>query len=86
MGKKANAFFFPKSYFLFLSFFLRDFHRKPPWRLSRNPDMKITGRPADFSGTKEKREENERMISMWKKAKAFFFLRSFFLPLLLLSS
>jgi hypothetical protein len=28
MGKKANAFFFPGSPFLFLSFFLHDFHRK----------------------------------------------------------
>jgi hypothetical protein len=28
MGKKANAFFFSGSHFLFLSFFLRDFHRK----------------------------------------------------------
>jgi hypothetical protein len=27
---------------------------------------------------KERREEEERMISMWKKANAFFFLRSFF--------
>jgi len=48
--------------------------------------MKIVGRAADFCGAKEKREENETMISMGKKAKAFFFLRSFFLPLLLLSS
>jgi hypothetical protein len=28
MGKKANAFFFLRSHFLFLSFFLHDFHRK----------------------------------------------------------
>jgi hypothetical protein len=28
MGKKANAFFFPGSHFLFLSFFSHDFHRK----------------------------------------------------------
>jgi len=56
-----------------------DFHRKPPWHLSRNPDMKIMGRAADFCGTKEKREENERRISMWKKAKAFFFPGSSFL-------
>jgi len=48
--------------------------------------MKIVGRAADFCGAKEKREENETMISMGKKAKAFFFLRSFFLTLLLLSS
>jgi hypothetical protein len=39
--------------------------------------MKIMGRAADFCGTKEKREENETMISMWKKANAFFFLGSF---------
>jgi hypothetical protein len=52
---------------------------KPPWRLSRNPDMKIGGRAADFCGTKEKREENETMISMVKKANAFFFPGSPFL-------
>jgi hypothetical protein len=34
--------------------------------------MKMKGRAADFCGTKEKREENEGMISMWKKANAFF--------------
>jgi hypothetical protein len=28
MGKKANAFFFPGSHFLFLSFFPHNFHRK----------------------------------------------------------
>jgi hypothetical protein len=43
--------------------------------------MKMTGRAADFCGTKESREENERMISMWKKANAFSFLGSFFLIL-----
>jgi len=43
--------------------------------------MKMMGRAADFSGTKEKREENERMISMRKKAKAFF--SWIFFPLLL---
>jgi hypothetical protein len=79
MGKKANAFFFPGSHFLFFSFFPHDFHRKPPWHLSRNPDMKIVGRVADFWGTKEKREKNERMISMGKKANAFFFPGSHFL-------
>jgi hypothetical protein len=41
--------------------------------------MKIMRRVADFCGTKEKREENEEMISMRKKANAFFFLRSPFL-------
>jgi hypothetical protein len=41
--------------------------------------MKITGRTADFCGTKEKREENETMTSMWKKANAFFFPGSHFL-------
>jgi hypothetical protein len=41
--------------------------------------MKIVGRAADFCGTKGKREENETMISMGKKANAFFFLRSHFL-------
>jgi len=64
----------------------RDIRRKPPWRLSRNPDMKIVGRAADFCGTKGKREENETMISMGKKAKAFFFPEShFFFPFLLSS-
>jgi hypothetical protein len=43
--------------------------------------MKIMGRAADFCGTKEKREENERRISMWKKANAFFFPGSFFISL-----
>jgi hypothetical protein len=42
--------------------------------------MKIVGRAADFCGAKEKREENETMISMGKKANAFFFLSSFFFP------
>jgi hypothetical protein len=79
MGKKANAFFFPGSSFLSLSFFSHDFHRKPPWRLSCNPDMKIMGKMADFCGMKEKREENETMISMGKKANAFFFPGSHFL-------
>ncbi|WP_286887418.1 hypothetical protein, partial [Aneurinibacillus sp. UBA3580] len=83
---KANAFFFSGSPFLFFSFFPHDFHRKPPWRLSRNPDMKIMGRTIDFCGTKEKREKNERMISMWKKANAFFYPGSFFLFPFLLSS
>jgi len=44
----------------------------------RNPVMKIMGKTADFSSTKEKREENEGMISMWKKANAFFSPGSFF--------
>jgi hypothetical protein len=44
------------------------------------------GKEADFWGTKEKRGKNEGRISMKKKANAFFFLRSFFLPLLLFSS
>jgi len=35
---------------------------------------------------KGKRGKNEERISMEKKAKAFFFLSSFFLPLLPLSS
>jgi hypothetical protein len=48
--------------------------------------MKMMGRAAGFCGMKEKREENERMISMWKKAKAFFFPGSHFLfPFLLFS-
>jgi hypothetical protein len=47
--------------------------------------MKIVGRAADFCGTREKRERNEERILMGKKANAFFFLRSFFLPLLLSS-
>jgi hypothetical protein len=41
--------------------------------------MKIMGRAADFCGTKEKREKNERMISMVKKANAFFYPGSPFL-------
>jgi hypothetical protein len=41
--------------------------------------MKIMGRAADFCGAKEKREENETMISMGKKANAFFFSGSPFL-------
>jgi hypothetical protein len=41
--------------------------------------MKIKGRTADFSGTKEKREKNGGMISMGKKANAFFFSGSPFL-------
>jgi hypothetical protein len=46
----------------------------------------MKGKIADFYGRREKREEHERMISMWKKAKAFFFPGSFFLfPLLLFS-
>jgi hypothetical protein len=64
MWKKANAFFFSGSPFLFPSFFSHDFHRKPPWHLSRTPDMKIVGRAADFCGTKEKGGKNEEMISM----------------------
>jgi len=35
--------------------------------------MKMMGKMADFCGMKEKREENETMISMEKKATAFFF-------------
>jgi len=41
--------------------------------------MKIMGKMADFCGMKEKREENETMISMGKKANAFFFPGSPFL-------
>jgi hypothetical protein len=41
-----------------------EFHKKPPWHLSRNPDMKIMGRAADFCGTKEKRGKNEERILM----------------------
>jgi hypothetical protein len=37
------------------------------------------GRTVDFCDTKEKREKNERMISMGKKANAFFFPGSHFL-------
>jgi hypothetical protein len=44
--------------------------------------MKMMGRTTDFCGTKEKREKNERMISMGKKATAFFFPGSYFLFLL----
>jgi hypothetical protein len=48
--------------------------------------MKIVGRAADFWGTKGKREENERMIAMGKKANAFFSPGSYFLfPFLLFS-
>jgi len=48
--------------------------------------MKIMRRAADFWGTKGKREENETMISMGKKANAFFFPGShFFFPFLLSS-
>jgi len=48
--------------------------------------MKITGRTAEFCGAKEKRKENGGMISMWKKANAFFFSGSYFLfPFLLFS-
>jgi hypothetical protein len=54
-------------------------HKKPSWYLSRNPDMKIIGRAAYFCDMKEKREENETMISMGKKANAFFFPGSHFL-------
>jgi hypothetical protein len=64
MRKKANAFFFLRSPFLFLSFFSHDLHRKPPWRLSRNPDMKMRRRAADSCGTKEKRGKNEERILM----------------------
>jgi hypothetical protein len=39
--------------------------------------MKIMGRAADFCGTKEKRGKKEERISMWKKAKTFFFLDFF---------
>jgi hypothetical protein len=48
--------------------------------------MKIMGRATDFCGTKEKREESEGRISMWKKAKAFFFPGSYFLFDILLFS
>jgi hypothetical protein len=41
--------------------------------------MKIVGRTTDFCGTKEKREKNETMTSMRKKANAFFFPGSPFL-------
>jgi len=34
--------------------------------------MKMMGKMADFCGMKEKREENEGVISMEKKANAFF--------------
>jgi len=39
----------------------------------------MKGKIADFYGRREKREEHERMISMGKKAKAFFFPGSSFL-------
>jgi len=62
------------------------FTEKPPWRLRRNPDMKMKGRAADFCGTKEKRGKKEERISMVKKANAFFFPGSYFLfPFLLFS-
>jgi hypothetical protein len=64
MWKKAKAFFSPGSHFLFSSFFPHDFHRKRPWHLSRNPDMKMMGRAADFCGAKEKRGKNEERILM----------------------
>jgi hypothetical protein len=41
--------------------------------------MKMMGKAANFCGMKEKREENETMISMGKKANAFFFPGSHFL-------
>jgi hypothetical protein len=40
--------------------------------MSRNPDMKIIGRAANLWGMREKREQNERMIST--------FLSFFFIP------
>jgi hypothetical protein len=83
---------------LFMAIFVRDltnnegnklqifpsypFSQKTPWRFSRNPGMKIMGRTTNFCGTKEKREKNERMISMGKKANAFFLPGSYFLFLL----
>jgi hypothetical protein len=48
-------------------------------RLAARPAMKMKGRAADFCGIREKREENETMISMWKKANVFFFPGSYFL-------
>jgi len=59
---------------------------KTPQFASRNPDMKMMRRSADFSGTKGKREENEERISMEKKANAFFYPESYFLFPFLLSS
>jgi hypothetical protein len=59
---------------------------KPSWLFSRDPDMKIIRRAACFCGTKEKREENEEVISMGKKANAFFYPGSSFLFPPLLSS
>jgi len=53
---------------------------------SPQPRHENDGKEAGFCGMKEKREENERMISMGKKAKAFFFPESHFLfPFLLFS-
>jgi hypothetical protein len=43
------------------------------------PRHENDGREADFCGTKERREKNETMISMVKKANAFFFPGSSFL-------
>jgi hypothetical protein len=48
--------------------------------------MKMRRRAAEFYGMREKRKENERMISMGKKANAFFFPESYFLFPFLLSS
>jgi hypothetical protein len=39
-------------------------NRKSPGPMSRNPDMKIMGKMADFCGTKEKRGKNEERILM----------------------
>jgi len=68
----VNAFFFLRSFFSLLPSLFQDFHRKPPWHLSHNPNMKIVGRAADFCGAKEKREENETMISMGEKGERLF--------------
>jgi hypothetical protein len=60
MGKKANAFFFSGSHFLFLSFFPHDFHRKPPWHLSRNPGMKMMGERLTFAVRREREKRTRR--------------------------
>jgi hypothetical protein len=57
--KKAKAFFFLRSFFLSPLLLFHDFHRKPPWCFSRNPDMKIMEERLTFVVRRE-REKRTR--------------------------
>jgi len=67
MGKKANAFFFPGSYFLFPSFFSHDLHRKKTRHCLSLREAQMFGgcsgsKTRAFSPSRRKKQRTLRLV------------------------